>query len=1219
MRRAIGRLCAVAIVALGTAGLGIAGGCGGSEPTDEADGGTTDVVDATDAGETGEPIDTREADVDATDAGDGIPAPGILCEPCSDDSECGESGDQCVELADGASVCATACDPAESSPCPDRFQCASFDQDDSTGQCIPDQLTCKDRCSGVECGEDRQCNPLNGECEETLGYCDNGCQIDSMCGDGPEDRCLPLPNTRNPREQICTTTCNPESEDPGCPVDFACAALAPDEDPTSGICYPLERTCVDRCSETSCPEGQNCNLQTGECEEAQYSACQKGCSSNAQCGDQDDWCLNLGIGEGSHCWLGCDGGSQDCPDNYSCSQLRGTTVNICIPDSMRCNECYGNSCLPGGACNPETGQCETLDCTETGCASDEACDPRSTSCVEVGRSCSGGSWAADCDNIVTGCTSRRSGIDGTCERICSSNADCSGDTSCVSTNYEDFCLADDLGGPQTCGSLHRAGTDVGSGCSSSSDCSGSAPTCVTGAGIDGFCSRSCTSDSDCSANQVCAEGPDGSRVCTPVQCRCAASLGAGSAVRSAFHSALNSLGLDLCEVRANPSEALSLEQLGDTPLAAEDLAPWLEFPVAGIRDAASVGEAVETPSDSPEVALESAADAAGVSISPQAGNYSFSGSNSKLTQAASELFRAAGQTPPTSTLQSKAQNVPSDFQDVAAPIIMAVADAYRAREQALQSAGWGSTRRSEAFAGAPYLFLPGTQSLLGQAPDLSNQNVVQDYRDFPTKEMAKAAADLAATISDAQSNVSNPSSWTGFSYVVDTNAGKIVLGDANDTTYDPSTNSSYSGDIAVLIDAGGNDTYRVAAGANTSVANGAAVAVDLGGEDTYSYEKVGDSLDTQYLLTSDGDGRESRSARGKGPISLSENSRQGAGRVGIGLLVDYGTAQDTYESLRMSQGAAVFGVGLLYDEGGPDSFSSEALSQGAALGGLGVVWAAGSGGDDYEVWHAGQGFGSGDGTGVLFDRGGDDVYTAVRGNSNGDGVVYFSQVNTGSSNRNLAQGAGAGVASSSNTVGLGGGLGILRDASGGDTYKAATYAQGYGTVRGVGVLSDAGGADTYGARGYVQGAGRLFGGGLLDERGGDDTYNANVSTRRLGQGIGERYGWGGFVERGGGDDITYGNPGGGFGLDGGFGFAIEGDGEDTHDLGSQSGWGYATNTASAGDPLNDVLTFGVFLDVGGDSDTYQRPQISGSGIGDGSSWLQPDPPTNVEKGAGVDQ
>jgi len=1206
---------ATAALLAGLLALPVAG-CG-SDSTESTDTGAADVVDA---GDVEEPEDTAEPTPDADsgeDAADGFTAPGILCEACSEDGDCGESDDRCLQLPDGNQVCTRFCNPSGESPCPQAFRCANLDDDETTGQCVPERLTCEQRCSGVECGGNRRCNPLNGECEAPLDFCDTGCQLDSMCGDGSEDQCLTLPGTEAPQESICTQTCNPESDDSECPVDSFCTAVAPEEDPTAGVCFPLGGTCVDRCTDQSCPEGQNCNVRTGECEGAQFSACQTGCSRNAQCGDQNDWCLDLGIGEGPNCWIGCGEGAEACPSNYECQQLAGTTLSLCLPESRSCSECTDVSCLPGGACNPQTGTCEVLDCRETGCPDGEACDPRSTSCVEIGRSCSGGSWAADCDNVVTGCTSRRPGTSGTCEAICSSDADCSSEESCIDTNLEKFCLEEDLGGPGTCGTLRRSGTEVGEGCSSSSDCGPSAPTCVRGGDIDGYCSRTCTSDTDCSGAQQCARGPSGQRVCTPVQCRCAATIGAGAAVRGALQSALQTLGFDLCDVRSNTEGALALQSLANTPLAAERLAGWLEFPIAGIRDAAGAADSAEPSTDAPGSILESAAEAAGISISAQAGSFPFSGSNSKLTQAAAELTRAAGGSPNISALEAEAQKVPSGFQDVAAPIVREVADAYRSRDQALQSAGWGATRRNEAFTGAHYLLLPGTAALVSQAPDLSQSGVAADYRAFPTRKMADAAADVAATISSAQSNASGRSGWTGFTYSVDTPAGKIVLGDAGDTVYD-SSNSSFSGDIAVLIDAGGSDTYRISAGANTSVSNGVSVAVDLGGEDTYTYDKVGDPLDTQNLLPSDSAGRQNRSARGEGPISLSETSRQGAGRVGIGMLIDYGTSADEYESLRMSQGAAVFGVGLLYDAGGGDALRAEALSQGAALGGLGVVGSA-AGNDSYEVWHAGQGFGAASGTGVLFDRGGDDTYTAVRGESNGGGVLYFSQVDTGSSNRNLAQGAGAGVASTSNSTGLGGGLGILRDASGGDTYEAGTYAQGFGTVRGVGVLSDSSGVDRYGARAYVQGAGRRFGGGLLDERAGDDTYNESVSSRQLGQGIGEAYGWGGFVEGGGADEITYGSPGGGFGLDGGFGIAANAGGSDTHDIGSQTGWGTATNTAMMGDPLDGVLTFGAFVDAGGASDTYLRPQISGSGIGDGATWLQPDPPTSAEKGVGVDQ
>ncbi|MFB6350417.1 MAG: hypothetical protein ABEK29_01300, partial [Bradymonadaceae bacterium] len=520
--------------------------------------------------------------------------------------------------------------------------------------------------------------------------------------------------------------------------------------------------------------------------------------------------------------------------------------------------------------------------------------------------------------------------------------------------------------------------------------------------------------------------------------------------------------------------------------------------------------------------------------------------------------------------------------------------------------------------GAPYLLLPGTSAQSMKAPDLSKQGVKDAYGKFPAEKFGQAAGDLGATVSDVVANAGDTSGWTNFSYIVDTPAGKIVLGDVGDTTHDPSSNASLAGGIAVIIDAGGSDTYRVPAGANTSPDNGVSLAVDLGGDDTYAYDKAGDPKDTSNLLTSDGDGRRAAAGPSSGPVSLSTTARQGAGRVGIGMLIDYGKSKDTYESLRMSQGAAIFGVGLLFDAGGNDGYTAEAHAQGAALGGLGVLWSAG-GPDDYKIWHAGQGFGSASGTGLLVDRGGADGYEAVPGQAGGTGILYASPADKGASNRNLAQGASAGVASDAMTTGLAGGYGLLRDSAGKDSYTAATYAQGYGTVRGIGILSDGAGNDTYSARRIVQGAGQIFGGGILFEGGGNDIYNENADRRRDSQGFGEAYGWGVLRDVNGQDEVYYGNPGGGLGFDGGFGFAFFEKGKDTHDLGSRSGWGVAKNSTSMGDTLYGALTVGVFVDGGLSNDNYKRPNIGSTGIGNDKTWKQPDPSTDVEKGVGVDE
>ena len=1199
-------LCVLALISLVAAcSGGPKGGDGGDDSSGAADAGDASIMDG------GPDTEPEDAVADTEPSGPDV-EPGSLCAPCSDDSVCGGSEDRCVTLADEKSHCMRACDPEKESPCPQGYDCRVVDSMTNEAQCLPLNLTCTDRCSGKSCPDGEVCEPLTGECTEKLDLCDTGCTVNAVCGDGPEDRCV----SASENERFCATGCDPDAMTSDCPVDYVCHS-------DLEVCVPLLSTCKDRCSNKTCPDGENCNIYTGKCEPAKYGACEKGCTKHTQCGGQDDLCLDLGLDDGAHCFLDCGDMGDTCPAGYSCRQLTNADLYLCIPDSMRCKMCQNKSCYPGGACDPSTGMCTELDkdCTKTGCPEGYACDARSTDCVEIGRSCSGDTWAKDCDNLVTTCTTHRSGTTGSCERICATKGDCLPSQDCVSTNLRKLCLGDDRGGPEVCGTLHEKGRNVGSPCSSNGDCSGGAPTCVTGGNIDGFCSKTCMNDGDCAGSQRCAPGPSGAKVCIPTQCECATDPGIGSELRKGLTTALQNVGIGMCDVAIDANVAGELVELGETPLASDRIDGRLELPLSGQRHASSDAASLDKASDSPEDALERAAAAAGVSISASAGSYSFGGSTSKLTQAVSKLITASGGSPNTSMLEMKASSVPSKFQDFAAPIIAAVADAYTAREMALTGAGWKSMQRKSAFDGAPYLLLPGTNAQKMAAPDLSKMSALKPYRFFPAKKFGKSAADLAATISQASGSVGNTSGWTGFSYVVDTPAGKVVLGDATKTTYDPGSNSALKGDIAVIIDPAGDDTYKVPAGANTSVSNGVSLVVDLGGKDTYSYDKVGDMRDTSHLLTSDGDGRQKPAGpigQNNGPVSLSATARQGAGRVGIGMLIDYGNADDTYESLRMSQGASVFGVGLLFDAGGADKFRAEALSQGAALGGLGVVWSAG-GGDDYKVWHAGQGFGAASGTGILFDRAGVDSYEAVQGDTGGKAVLYYSSADRGSSNRNLAQGAGAGVESAMMTTGLAGGYGILRDVAGGDTYASGTFAQAYGTVRGMGVLSDGGGNDVYRGRVLVQGAGQYFGAGVFHETAGNDKYNKNARLRRDGQGFGEAYGWGVFFDVGGSDQVVYGNPGGGMGLDGGIGFAFFGAGKDTHDLSSLAGWGFAQNTAKMGDPLADAMTLGVFLDAGGDKDTYNRPQIQMTNIGNDSTWLQPKPATDVKKGAGVDQ
>ena len=362
---------------------------------------------------------------------------------------------------------------------------------------------------------------------------------------------------------------------------------------------------------------------------------------------------------------------------------------------------------------------------------------------------------------------------------------------------------------------------------------------------------------------------------------------------------------------------------------------------------------------------------------------------------------------------------------------------------------------------------------------------------------------------------------------------------------------------------------------------------------------------------------------GNGPVSHSDTARQGAGRVGIGMLFDYGAHDDIYRSLRMSQGAAVFGVGLLYDDGGIDDYDAEAFAQGASLKGLGILWDK-AGDDNYRLWHAGQGFGTAAGSGVLQDLGGADTYEAVPGALGGTAVLYYSPTHRGASNRNLAQGASAGVSADTLASGLGGGLGTIRDLSGADNYTAGTYAQGYGSLNGLGHLNDVEGADSYEGKGFVQGAGQLFGGGLFMEEAGADEYNQQAAQDstilQYGQGGGTLLGWGFFMDNGGDDIVEYMTPGGGVGQEGGFGFAFSVGGIDDHSAGTESSWGFGKNSQASGTTLENALSVGVFIDVGENDDTYTRPNIDTSVIEDAKTWLQPDVSSfDAARGVGVDE
>lgn len=201
--------------------------------------------------------------------------------------------------------------------------------------------------------------------------------------------------------------------------------------------------------------------------------------------------------------------------------------------------------------------------------------------------------------------------------------------------------------------------------------------------------------------------------------------------------------------------------------------------------------------------------------------------------------------------------------------------------------------------------------------------------------------------------------------------------------FDPEEDQTYTQDVALLIDVGGNERYLNNAGGSGLATEGltpcedpghagAAALIDLLDADTY-----GDVDD---------------------PRSCGVN---GGGYFGAGFLADLGDDGDQYvaggtpcESVFVhgscgANGGGVAGVGLLFDRGGDDVYDADdaGANGGGYLGGLGTLVDA-DGDDEYQAGIFGvNGGGYVGGAGVLVDADGSDSYVARGLGANGAGLA----------------------------------------------------------------------------------------------------------------------------------------------------------------------------------------------------------------------------------------
>jgi hypothetical protein len=252
---------------------------------------------------------------------------------------------------------------------------------------------------------------------------------------------------------------------------------------------------------------------------------------------------------------------------------------------------------------------------------------------------------------------------------------------------------------------------------------------------------------------------------------------------------------------------------------------------------------------------------------------------------------------------------------------------------------------------------------------------------------------------------------------------------------------------------------------------------------------------------------------------------------------------DVYDAYTDSQGFGRCGTGMLLDMAGSDRYSGFSQVQGCGLV---------------------------KGVGILADATGNDIYVA------NDEIIDFPSPQSANNNISMSQGAGFGVrADFSDGHSMGGGLGVLYDGAGNDTYTCGVFGQGVGYWQGIGALFDIDGDDVYHGAWYVQGASAHFAIGYLEDIAGNDKYTA---TMNMAQGAGHDFSIGYLIDRAGNDSYTAPNLSLGAGNANGIGVFVDLFGNDIYDTrGTTLGRVNPTDTGIRA----MAFSLGLFIDLGG--------------------------------------
>lgn len=386
--------------------------------------------------------------------------------------------------------------------------------------------------------------------------------------------------------------------------------------------------------------------------------------------------------------------------------------------------------------------------------------------------------------------------------------------------------------------------------------------------------------------------------------------------------------------------------------------------------------------------------------------------------------------------------------------------------------------------------------------------------------------------------------------------------------------------LLAVIDAGGDDLYLGRTASTLVPGQYFSVAIDRSGNDTYYADG-----DTAAIC---------------------------AGMLGVAALVDL-DGNDRYVAGTMSIAASFHGIAILQDRSGNDTYELQGqYGQGASTAGIAVLDDQ-SGNDTYICAAEGQAFAQALGAAMVIDRSGDDTYLARLDGAPSE--LYLGQTVSRSQGAAFGRRADLGDGHS-----LAGGVALLLDVRGNDTYTAGAWSQGCGYWWAMGMLEDWDGNDTYTNGKYSLGAGAHFAIGVQVDLLGNDAYNVgNSDVVNQYQGHARDGSIGVSIDGDGNDHYLLRTHCGGSGDLNSIGWLWDRGGDDVYEcdytlLSAANGWtdtpplGTTTRNAPFGTFRDDLRCVGLFIDGGGTNDyrwrgesTTHRDKV----IGGYSATLEP--------------